>query len=177
MTPVVRDQLFKRHVAQHLFALLAGHRLVRAQRGHYIHVRTHVGQRVIVNIGNIARVGMEAGKVRRQYQYVFVGAPFQRFQKRRAYFFTAEAVRVLLTQKYFHINILRFRPSRPADADNACRAGRPGYLIYLTLITSSPCAASKSAAELSQSSNARNILSQIALARSGWVLLRSFSNS
>ena len=90
--PVVLQKPLERDVSEHIGGFLLGDRAVRAERGHHVHPCAHIGQHVVVAVGDKAGVGMVTGIVGREQQNLLGLAALQRTAKSRANFVAAQAV-------------------------------------------------------------------------------------
>ena len=70
-TPVVHTHFLIGNAGEHLFPLRTGHRFMRTQGGHDIHLTAARLQNAAVFARNIAGLGMVAGKIRRKNQHFF----------------------------------------------------------------------------------------------------------
>ena len=79
--PVVDEHPVVGDVAEHPLPLVPGHGHVGAQGGQDVHLDAVFHQGVVIDVGDAARVGMEAGEVRGQDQDLAQGPPLQAFQQ------------------------------------------------------------------------------------------------
>ena len=82
MPPVVDDHIFIGDAFEHDFPLRLGHRLVRAEGGHNIDLCAALGQQMIIDACDLARLRVKAREIRREDEHLFERSSFQRFLKR-----------------------------------------------------------------------------------------------
>jgi hypothetical protein len=74
-----------------------------AQGGQNVHLTALLGEGVVINVGDIAGVGMETREVRRYYKYVFKLATFKRTLKQTGDFLVAQALGGFCGFKNIHL--------------------------------------------------------------------------